>query len=149
MNDNVQAPAQKNIGPILKQTHVTIVIHLVKHVSELNIIIVTHAQQEPISMNMNVKSHAQMELMKKKHQFNHVRIVTKDVLFVKILLLTTVVLVKMDTTYLELHVSHVPTVNNLQDGIVMPQLTHAQNAPTNVKNVQKHMTTVTPVLNQE
>lgn len=126
-----------------------IVIHLVKHVSVQNTIIVTHAQQEPISMKMNVKSHAQMELMKKKNQFKHVRIVTLIVLFVKMKLRTIVVLVKMDTTYLELHVSHVQTVNYQQDGIVMPQLTHAQNAPTNVKNVQEHMTIVTPVLNQE
>jgi hypothetical protein len=107
----VSLPAQKNIGPIMKQIHVIIVIQLVQHVSVENIIIVGHAQKEPISMNMNVKFHAQTVLLKKKNQFNHVRIVTKDVLFVKIALIINVVLVTMDTTYMKLHVSLVPHVN--------------------------------------
>jgi len=113
------------------------------------IIIVGHAQKEPISMNMNVKFNAQTVLLKKKNQFNHVRIVTKDVLFVKIALITNVVLVMMDTTYMKLHVSLVPHVNKCQDGIRMPQPTCAQNAHTNVTNVQKLMTIVNHVPNQE
>lgn len=149
MRVNVHLPVQKNIGQTMLQTLVIIVIHLVKPVSEQIMIIVTHAHQEPISIIMNVKSHAQMELMKKKHQFNHVRIVTKDVLFVKTPLITHVVNVMMDTTYMKLHVLHVLSVNYSQDGIVMPQLTLALNAPTNVRNVQQHMTIVTLVPNQE
>lgn len=62
-------------------------------------------------MNTNVKHHAQKELGNKKHQFNHVRIVTKDVLLVKMKLTLTVEFVKQITTYLKDLVSHVPHVN--------------------------------------
>jgi hypothetical protein len=98
---NVQVPVQINIGQMMIQTLVNLVMPLAKLVSEESIIIVIHAQKEPISMNMNVKSHVPMELMKKKHQSKHARIVTKDVPFVKTKHTSNVEFVTQDTTYMK------------------------------------------------
>jgi hypothetical protein len=83
-----------------------------------------------------------MELTKLKLQHSTVQIVMQDVVFVKMKLITIVIVVKTTTIYMKDHASLVHNVLQWKDGSVMQLLMNVENVMLNAKHVKLLLITV-------